>query len=353
METILNYILDPYDFDITMVQNAPVDLFDDKGRLLLTKGECITDEIFELAKRQQLFTLHLASVCETDMFRDVKLISVAYLIEACKVINVVLKEMMIDLQLSQAFKELRLFDKGIYDHSMNVALLAYIIGKKVEFEPNRLKELTLGALLHDFGKLSISLAILNKPGHLTHEEYEVIKSHSALGVERLAGVNLSQAVIDGIAKHHERWNGSGYPHALSGDEIPLNAQIIAVADVFDAITANRPYRPGLPPYHALEMLVRGMGTDFSPLVVKAFAKILKLYPENSWVTLNTGEVGTVTAVNMEYPTRPTVRLLFDKYGQPVNGDYVINLCEDKERFVCMIKYLENPGTDENVVFERP
>ncbi|MCE5285383.1 MAG: HD-GYP domain-containing protein [Pelosinus sp.] len=338
----MNYVLEPYVFDITA--KAPVDLFDDKGRLVVTKGEDITEELTQLAKTQQLFTLHVAGDCQTDMFHEVNLISVEYLIEACKAVNAVLAEIMNDSRLSQQFKKLRSFDKRVYEHSMNVALLAYIIGKRLGIEPSSLKELTLGALLHDFGKLSIALTILNKPGQLTSDEYEIIKSHPALGVKALAMVNLSKAVTDGIAKHHERWNGSGYPNSLCGEEIPLNAQIIAVADVFDAITADRPYRPGLPPYHALEMLVRGMNSDFSPEIVQAFAKMLKLYPQNSWVTLNTGEVGTVTAVNMEYPTRPTVRLLFDKYGEPVQGTNEIDLCEDKERFVCSIKYMKNEIT---------
>jgi putative nucleotidyltransferase with HDIG domain len=345
METILSYVLEPYVVD-NKAQNAPVDLFDDKGHLILAKGEKITDEVFALARTEQLFTLHLTGSSHTDIFREVNLISVASLIDACKAVNAVLTAIMADRPLYKAFKQLSLFDRSIYEHSMNVALLAHIIGKKMAIGPKGLHELTLGALLHDFGKLSIPLAILNKPGHLTNEEYEIMKSHPVLGREKLAGLNLPPDVLAGILSHHERWNGSGYPGAERAEKISLHSQIIAVADVFDAITADRPYRPGLPPYHALEMLVRGSGADFSPRVVEAFAALLTLYPENSWVTLNTGEVGTVTDVNREYPTRPTVQLLLDKYGQPVHGLVEIDLREDTERFVSAIKYRED--TDETV-----
>lgn len=343
METILNYVLEPYVFDIEgKALKAPVDLFDDKGRLLFTKGEEVSCEILALAKKRQFYTLRLSADFQQSMFREVQLICVGSLLEACKAVNAVLNEVMDDLKLAGDFKQLCLFDKSIYEHSMNVALLAYIIGKRL-MEPDKLKELTLGALLHDFGKMSIPLDILNKPGHLTNEEYEIIKNHPVLGAEKLVNAKLAPAVMDGISKHHERWDGSGYPEALHGEEIPLPAQIIAVADVFDAITANRPYRAGLPPYHALEMILRGMGVDFSPLVVQTFAKMLRLYPENSWVTLNTGEVGTVTRVNIKQPTRPVIRLLFDKYDQPVYGTSEIDLAEDKERFVCTIRYTSEPG----------
>lgn len=100
---------------------------------------------------------------------------------------------------------------------------------------------------------------------------------------------------------------------------------MAVADVFDALTADRPYRKGLLPYHALEMIVAGSGTDFSPDVVQAFKSSLVLYPENSIVTLNTGEVGMVITVPCHHPTRPSVRVLFDERGKYVNDEKVIDL----------------------------
>ncbi|MPN19994.1 Cyclic di-GMP phosphodiesterase [bioreactor metagenome] len=124
------------------------------------------------------------------------------------------------------------------------------------------------------------------------------------------------------------------------NEINIDAQIVAVADVYEALTADRPYRKGLPPYHALEMIIAWSGHDFNPAMVKAFRKSLILYPDNAVVTLNTGETGLISAVPTQMPTRPLVRLLFDKNRRYLNKELYIDLMQDLTRFIERVEFME-------------
>jgi len=140
----------------------------------------------------------------------------------------------------------------------------------------------------------------------------------------LRNADVLLSILSTVRQHHERWDGNGYPDGLSGSKICLDAQIIAVADVYDALTAGRPYRKALPPYHALEMILT-MGKDFNPIVIQAFRKTLNLYPKGTLVTLNTGEIGLVVVVPTSFPTRPLVRLMFDCNGKYLDREIYIDL----------------------------
>lgn len=134
------------------------------------------------------------------------------------------------------------------------------------------------ALLHDLGKVGIRTEVLLKPGRLTDEEYEEVKLHSTYGYEIACFVNEDNDVLDAIKYHHERYDGKGYPEGLAGDEIPFLSTIIAVADTYDAMTSDRPYRKGLDREIAREEIVKFSGMQFNPVVVKAF---LSAYEKNS------------------------------------------------------------------------
>ena len=172
-------------------------------------------------------------------------------------------------------------------------------------------DLTIGAMLHDIGKSAIPLEILNKPSSLTESEMEIIKKHPVLGEEMIRRTNTLGEVLSIIRHHHERWNGKGYPDGVRQRAIELNAQIVAVSDVFDALVGDRPYRKGLPPYHALEIIIAGSSEEFNEEIVQNFMQCLILYPQGSTVTLNTGEVGTVIGIHQNYPSRPLIKILFD------------------------------------------
>lgn len=164
-------------------------------------------------------------------------------------------------------------DRYTYHHSVAVADYALLIGRAIDFDD--LANLELAAKLHDVGKISISIEILNKPGPLTDEEYEIVKTHSEKGAELLSGISYFQVAANAILYHHERVDGLGYPMGLSGDEIPLMSQIITIADAFDAMTSDRSYRKAMDMNEAMKILEKDSGTMFNTYLVNVFCRELR------------------------------------------------------------------------------
>lgn len=160
-------------------------------------------------------------------------------------------------------------------HTKRVAFFSEMIGKEMDMSPEELQELRLSAILHDIGKISIEDKILKKKEQLTADEFAIMKAHPQTGYEIIAHIEALKGVVDGVRYHHERYDGKGYPCGLKGDEIPVTAQIISVADTFDAMISNRPYRKGLDPIIALEEIIECKGTQFSYTVVDAFESYFK------------------------------------------------------------------------------
>ncbi len=159
-------------------------------------------------------------------------------------------------------------------HADRVRAYCNMIGDELNLRPADLEMLTWAGLLHDVGKIFVPKEILNKPGQLTDDEYEVIKRHAALGAELCAPLRgWLGGWVDGVGEHHERWDGRGYPAGLAGDEISLAARIVSVADVFDVITSARSYKTANGPVEARQELARCAGTHFDPTVVRAFLNI--------------------------------------------------------------------------------
>jgi len=170
-------------------------------------------------------------------------------------------------------------DSYTYHHSVSVSDFAMLIGCAIEFDD--LENLELASKLHDIGKISISTEILNKPGKLTKEEYEVIKTHSREGYKLLNKVEKFEIAKYGVLYHHEHYNGKGYPNGLKGDEIPLMAQIITVADVYDALTSDRAYRDALTCKDAMKILFEEKGRMLNPELVDVFYEEIKKNKECS------------------------------------------------------------------------
>jgi len=157
-------------------------------------------------------------------------------------------------------------------HTGRVTALARAIAHQMGWSEEQLSSLEIGALLHDVGKIGVADAILRKPGPLSAAEYAEIKMHPEVGRRMLQGIAYLESAIPGVLYHHERYDGQGYPAQLSGPEIPLAGRIMAVADAFDAMTSDRPYRRAMSPQAALAELERGAGTQFDPEVVAAFIR---------------------------------------------------------------------------------
>lgn len=163
-------------------------------------------------------------------------------------------------------------DRYTGGHTKRVAFFSEMIGREMGMTSEELKELKLSAILHDIGKVGIDDTILKKQGHLTAEEFAVMKTHPRLGDEIVGRIEGFKSVVDGVRFHHERPDGKGYPYGLKGDSIPVVAQIISVADTFDAMISNRPYRKGLDPFIAYQEILENSGTQFGVSVVKAFER---------------------------------------------------------------------------------
>jgi len=230
--------------------------------------------------------------------------------------------------------DIKSFDDYTFTHNINVATLAILIGHTMDLSRNDLQELGTGALLHDVGKLKLSLAILNKEGKLTDAEFAEIKRHSAYGYEILCqSPDLSESSRRVALQHHERFMGKGYPMGIKGTDISLFARITSVADVYDALTTDRPYRNAMLPYDAIKIVMSGIETQFDPEILQHFFKRFSLYPNGSLVKLNDGSIGLVLKSNQMAVMRPIIKILRDKSGTKVKERLEINLMNDQNLYI--------------------
>jgi len=166
-------------------------------------------------------------------------------------------------------------DTYTHGHSRRTAELATALGERLGLVPEQLRILAQGAYLHDVGKIAIPDEILNKPGALTADERRVIETHAELGAEMVERAPSLQACVPIVRHHHERWDGGGYPSGLASHDIPFLAAVTAVADVWDALTSDRSYRPGWEPNQALAHIVAGRSSHFHPRAVDALVELAR------------------------------------------------------------------------------
>ncbi|MDY0408799.1 HD-GYP domain-containing protein [Paracerasibacillus soli] len=226
------------------------------------------------------------------------------------VIQDVTGEMRKNKQSISLLTDILMTDDYTYQHSLNVAFYALAIGMEMKLSSQELMDLGVGALLHDIGKVLIDQQVLQKPGKLTDAEYEMVKKHTTYGYEFIRDKsNLSSVIAECAHQHHERLDGYGYPRGLKEDEIIKHAKIIAVADVFDAVTSQRTYlsKPMLP-HEGLELLYAGSGKHFEMEMVLAFKNSISVYPNGITVELSNGLKGIVIGQNKSLCDRPVVRI---------------------------------------------
>jgi putative nucleotidyltransferase with HDIG domain len=182
-------------------------------------------------------------------------------------------EITYDRTLTALMSALDARDRETEGHSIRVSRLACLLGEAMGLNGHQLKALERGALLHDIGKIGISDTILHKPGKLTDDEWRLMRIHPDIGARIVEGIPFLQDTLPVIRYHHERWDGSGYPVGLRDKDIPIQARIFAVADVFDALTSKRTYREKSTAEEALQYLREQAGVLFDPAIVEALAKI--------------------------------------------------------------------------------
>lgn|GEM_PF-738307 len=173
-------------------------------------------------------------------------------------------------------------DEKTGGHCERVAYNAYMVGKEIGLEESELESLYWAGLLHDLGKIGVPEEILLKPGKLTGDEFRKMQNHPVFGYDLLTSLSPEyQDIALGVRAHHERWDGKGYPDGLAQESIPITGRILAVVDVFEALTSYRPYRDPMPPTTVIDYLIKGAGSYFDPSIVPVFKKLF--YEAKIWV----------------------------------------------------------------------
>jgi HD-GYP domain-containing protein (c-di-GMP phosphodiesterase class II) len=202
------------------------------------------------------------------------------------------------------------YDNYTYTHSMNVGILSILIGIKMGYSQTILRDLAMCGILHDMGKIDIPSDIINKNGPLTEDEFSLVKKHPSLAVDRLRPCcSISASVLSGILGHHEKFNGSGYPLGLSGEQIPIFGRILAPADVFDALTSKRSYRNAWLPCDAIEYMMGCVNSHFDMSVLQTFLKTVAVYPKGSMIQLSNNNVAVVVKNSPNNVLRPIIRII--------------------------------------------
>ncbi|WP_374592504.1 HD-GYP domain-containing protein [Aquabacterium sp.] len=228
---------------------------------------------------------------------------------------------------------LKTADEYTYMHSVAVCALMVSLGRALNLDEAQCREAGLAGLLHDLGKAATPQEVLNKPGKLTAEEFEIIKRHPVLGYEMLlTGKSVSPGALDVCRHHHERMDGTGYPDRLPGDQLTLLARMGAVCDVYDAVTSNRPYKAGWDPAESIAQMASWKG-HFDPMVFQAFVKSLGIYPTGSLVRMQSGKLAVVVEQNPHALTAPKVKAFFSIKSEMPIATEILDLskssCRDR------------------------
>lgn len=251
-----------------------------------------------------------------------------------KVVKNIIEDILFQKEIFLSLTDMRSYDNQVYAHSVNVCVLATILGKALELNNENLETLAIGALLHDIGTVKLPKELIIKREAYSPQELNLYKTHTVHGFEILRSkheLNLLSAHI--ALQHHEWINGSGYPRKLSGKGIHFLAQIVGLADFYDNLVHDGPGHSRIIPHEACEILMGCANKLFPHQLVVAFLKHIAAYPTGCTVKLNTGEIGIVVDQNKSLPMRPIVRVLIaDKELVDIKAKEY-NLVEDLTTFI--------------------
>jgi len=256
--------------------------------------------------------------------------------EIFKTIDLIIDDILSREEVLINITDLRSKDNYLYEHSVNVCALSVMMGLILGYSHTNVKELAVGALLHDLGKLLTPQDILEKSrtGELTKEELESIKTHPLDGYEILnQKYDISYISKAIILMHHESCDGSGFPMGLSEDKLHETVRLVSICDTFDNLTSDFSGHDKMEVYEALEYLIAMSDTKFDKTIVNAFIKNVAAYPSGSIVRLNTGACGIVIKQNKAFPLRPIINLIFDESGDKFSEPKQMDLSLETTLFI--------------------
>lgn len=303
------------------------DIYDQSGELLVPISTVITyDHIILLEEKgitlksedvqdlEKDFINHSKIINETvedvrNIFGEIRETKKIPLNELRESIIPIVYEVSDSKYLLPLLSALQAKDDYTYRHNIAVGAIANLIGKWMGLDQQQLLQLTVAGLLHDVGKMLIPETILNKPGKLTYQEFIIMQKHTIYGYEILKetiGVTHRQALV--ALQHHERMDGSGYPMGIKGDKIDLFSRIVAVADVFHAMTSRRVYQDQFPFYKVVSEIERSMFDSLDPVISMLFIEKIMSALIGSSILLSDGRAGKIVMVPKNYPTRPLIQV---------------------------------------------
>ncbi len=264
-----------------------------------------------------------------SMFNDVRMGKAISMDDAMPVVEELTASVMRNEGALISLVRLKTQDDYTYMHSVAVCALMVALAKQLNLSEAQTKQAGLAGLMHDIGKAAISNEILNKPGALTDEEFAQVKLHPERGHELLLQARVTdEATLDVCLHHHEKIDGSGYPHKLNGDQISVLAKMGAVCDVYDAVTSNRPYKAGWEPGVSLQRMAKWTN-HFDDTVFKAFVKSVGIYPIGTVVKLKSGMLGVVVDQSPKSLLTPIVKIFFSTRDRTYITPTLIDLSDKK------------------------
>jgi putative nucleotidyltransferase with HDIG domain len=326
-----------FSFELTPGMITSDDVYSIAGHLIAPRNTVLTDELIHLIKQNNILDVRIGGMNDNepsyiqqlqqspeyqqfssefsdnvtilkDTLNDVisknEEIDVDALTEQCS-------HLLVDsgpgLELFNMLHSMKDFNDSTYTHSINVALIAAMLGRWLDYSSEDIDTLMMCGMFHDIGKLTIPEDILNKPGKLTPDEFETIKGHSLNGYNMLKDRNLDTRIKEACLLHHERCDGTGYPYALKSDKIPDFAKIISIADVYDAMTSKRSYHDPHCPFTAIRVMESDAYQKYDPHFISVFLKNVANTYINNTVRLSDGRTGEIVMVTPQRYSRPVVK----------------------------------------------
>ncbi len=269
--------------------------------------------------------------------RDKKMQAVEYVQSFEKILDEIINDLINDKEVVNNLLTVSIYDDYTFKHSINLMSVALAMGNELGMTPVQLKSIAMGSVFHDIGKIFVPKSIINKPGKLTEEQFELIKEHPKKGFEFMRDYTNLSAVGRIIAlEHHEKVDGTGYPEGKKGNDIQKISKLCSVADVFEALIAERPYRRAVDLGEAREYIMGNGGTAFDMEMVECFTRAINPYPKDTRVRLSDGREGIVVSVHKEFYSRPKILILCEENKKVT--PYEVDLVKDRNVVITSIIY---------------